>query len=105
MAEHLESAGSPTWFARFGAQVMTDPALRPIMVGASEPRPTAPRAREPRGGTPPTDASTDASTDSSACGEHRSRTTPRTADHGDERGPPRDEHRAGVRRVSAPDSV
>ncbi|SFK17749.1 regulatory protein, tetR family [Amycolatopsis sacchari] len=30
--EHLENLGSPTWFARFGAQVMTDPALRGIMV-------------------------------------------------------------------------
>jgi AcrR family transcriptional regulator len=31
-AEHLEKLGSPTWYARFGAQVMTDPALREIMV-------------------------------------------------------------------------
>ncbi|WP_197684023.1 TetR/AcrR family transcriptional regulator [Allokutzneria albata] len=30
--EHLASLGSPTWFARFAAQVMTDPALREIMV-------------------------------------------------------------------------
>ncbi|MCX2729812.1 TetR family transcriptional regulator [Saccharopolyspora sp. NFXS83] len=30
--EHLAELGNPTWFARFGAQVMTDPALRPIMV-------------------------------------------------------------------------
>ncbi|WP_243793755.1 TetR/AcrR family transcriptional regulator [Saccharopolyspora gloriosae] len=30
--EHLAELGSPTWFARFGAQVMTDPALRPIMI-------------------------------------------------------------------------
>jgi AcrR family transcriptional regulator len=30
-AEHLAELGSATWFARFGAQVMTDPALRPIM--------------------------------------------------------------------------
>ncbi len=29
--EHLAALGTPTWFARFGAQVMTDPALRPIM--------------------------------------------------------------------------
>jgi AcrR family transcriptional regulator len=28
---HLESLGSPTWFARFAAQAMTDPALRRIM--------------------------------------------------------------------------
>jgi hypothetical protein len=30
--DHLESLGSPTWFARFGAQVMTDPTLRAIMI-------------------------------------------------------------------------
>ncbi|MGW0808574.1 TetR/AcrR family transcriptional regulator [Nonomuraea sp. NPDC002799] len=29
--EHLAALGSPTWYARFGAQVMTDPALREIM--------------------------------------------------------------------------
>ncbi|GAA2474256.1 TetR/AcrR family transcriptional regulator [Streptomyces thermolineatus] len=28
---HLDSLGSPTWFARFGAQVMTDPAFWGIM--------------------------------------------------------------------------
>jgi AcrR family transcriptional regulator len=31
-AEHLAALGNPTWFARFGAQVMTDPTLRGIMV-------------------------------------------------------------------------
>lgn len=30
--QHLAAVGTPTWFARFGAQVMTDPALRPIMI-------------------------------------------------------------------------
>ncbi len=30
-AEHLAELGSPTWYARFGAQVTTDPALREIM--------------------------------------------------------------------------
>ncbi|MGP3929202.1 TetR/AcrR family transcriptional regulator [Nonomuraea sp. KM88] len=35
IAEHLASLGSPTWFARFGAQVMTDPTLREIMVEES----------------------------------------------------------------------
>lgn len=35
VTDHLEAVGSPTWFARFGAQVMTDPALRPIMVEES----------------------------------------------------------------------
>lgn len=28
---HLDSLGGPTWYARFGAQVMTDPAFRAIM--------------------------------------------------------------------------
>ncbi|MEV0698914.1 TetR family transcriptional regulator [Saccharopolyspora sp. NPDC050389] len=32
VTEHLAALGSPTWFARFGAQVMTDPALREIMI-------------------------------------------------------------------------
>ena len=31
-AEHLAALGNPTWFARFGAQVMTDPTLRGIMI-------------------------------------------------------------------------
>ncbi|HVV17989.1 MAG TPA: TetR family transcriptional regulator [Pseudonocardiaceae bacterium] len=30
--EHLAALGNPTWYARFVAQVMTDPALREIMV-------------------------------------------------------------------------
>ena len=30
--EHFAALEQPTWFARFSAQVMTDPALRPIMV-------------------------------------------------------------------------
>jgi AcrR family transcriptional regulator len=29
--EHLAGLGNPTWFARFGAQVMTDPELRAVM--------------------------------------------------------------------------
>ncbi|MFR9727698.1 TetR/AcrR family transcriptional regulator [Saccharopolyspora sp. MS10] len=41
--EHLAQLGRPTWFARFGAQVMTDPALRPIMVEESL---TAPSLRQ-----------------------------------------------------------
>jgi AcrR family transcriptional regulator len=35
VALHLDAVGSPTWFARFGAQVMTDPAFRPIMIDES----------------------------------------------------------------------
>ncbi|MCF3961098.1 TetR/AcrR family transcriptional regulator [Streptomyces fuscigenes] len=30
--EHLAELGSPTWYARFGAQLMTDPVLRELMV-------------------------------------------------------------------------
>src|SRR3954469_17749253 len=30
--EHLAELGSPTWYARFCAQVMTDPVLQKIMV-------------------------------------------------------------------------
>lgn len=33
--QHLADLGSPTWFGRFGAQVMTDPLLRAIMVDES----------------------------------------------------------------------
>lgn len=33
--ENLAAAGAPTWFARFGAQIMADPALREIMVEES----------------------------------------------------------------------
>ncbi|MFG2133668.1 TetR/AcrR family transcriptional regulator [Streptomyces sp. NPDC048751] len=35
VTEHLAALGSPTWYARFCAQVMTDPALYPIMVEES----------------------------------------------------------------------
>jgi AcrR family transcriptional regulator len=30
--EHLAELGTPSWYARFGAQAMTDPGLREIMV-------------------------------------------------------------------------
>ncbi|MBK1789055.1 TetR family transcriptional regulator [Prauserella cavernicola] len=33
--EHLADLGPPTWFARFGAQVMTDPTLRETMAAES----------------------------------------------------------------------
>jgi AcrR family transcriptional regulator len=33
--DHLAALGTPTWYARFGAQVMTDPALRAILVDES----------------------------------------------------------------------
>ncbi|MFF9001217.1 TetR/AcrR family transcriptional regulator [Streptomyces achromogenes] len=35
VTEHLAGLGSPTWYARFCAQVMTDPALHEIMVEES----------------------------------------------------------------------
>ena len=31
--DHLASLGVPTWYARFAAQLMTDPALREVIVG------------------------------------------------------------------------
>ncbi|MFJ9821307.1 TetR/AcrR family transcriptional regulator [Streptomyces sp. NPDC101151] len=40
---HLTGLGSPTWYARFCAQVMTDPALHEIMVEESL---TSPALRE-----------------------------------------------------------
>jgi AcrR family transcriptional regulator len=33
--EHLASLGTPTWYARFAAQVMTDPTLREIIIEES----------------------------------------------------------------------
>jgi AcrR family transcriptional regulator len=35
MSEHLARLGAPTWYARFSAQVMTDPTLREIMIEES----------------------------------------------------------------------
>ncbi|MEU5538326.1 TetR family transcriptional regulator [Streptomyces sp. NPDC020362] len=43
VTEHLAGLGSPTWYARFCAQVMTDPALHEIMVEESL---TAPALRD-----------------------------------------------------------
>jgi AcrR family transcriptional regulator len=37
---HLEAQGTPTWYARFRAQVMTDPALYQITVEESLPSPS-----------------------------------------------------------------
>jgi AcrR family transcriptional regulator len=37
---HLAALGSPTWYARFGAQVMTDPGFRGIMTEESLSSPT-----------------------------------------------------------------
>ncbi|MET7453021.1 TetR family transcriptional regulator [Streptomyces sp. NPDC005574] len=46
LPEHLGALGSPTWYARFCAQVMTDPALRQIMVEESLAAPTLRQAIE-----------------------------------------------------------
>lgn len=35
VTEHLAGLGSPTWYARFGAQVLTDPVLHGIVVEES----------------------------------------------------------------------
>jgi AcrR family transcriptional regulator len=40
VAEHLAAVDSPTWFARFGAQMMTDPAFRSFMVEESQSSPS-----------------------------------------------------------------
>jgi AcrR family transcriptional regulator len=36
---YLQELGSPTWYARFSAQITTDPALREIMTEESRPSP------------------------------------------------------------------
>ncbi|TLS48047.1 TetR/AcrR family transcriptional regulator [Streptomyces montanus] len=46
LTEHLADLGSPSWYARFSAQVMTDPALRQIMVEESLTSPTLRRILE-----------------------------------------------------------
>jgi AcrR family transcriptional regulator len=38
--EHLAALGQPTWFARFAAQLMTDPAFREMMIEESLTSPT-----------------------------------------------------------------
>ncbi|MEV0231005.1 TetR family transcriptional regulator [Nonomuraea sp. NPDC050786] len=40
VTEHLDALGSPTWYARFAAQVATDPALRDIMIDEALTSPT-----------------------------------------------------------------
>ncbi|GLY86818.1 TetR/AcrR family transcriptional regulator [Actinoallomurus iriomotensis] len=45
-AEHLATLESPSWFARFAAQVMTDPELRDIMTAESLASPSLNRAVE-----------------------------------------------------------
>ncbi|MET7278893.1 TetR family transcriptional regulator [Kribbella sp. NPDC005582] len=46
VAEHLAMVGSPSWFARFSAQVVTDPALRSISDEERLASPTLPRVIE-----------------------------------------------------------
>ncbi|KAA5828306.1 TetR family transcriptional regulator [Saccharopolyspora hirsuta] len=43
---YLAELGAPTWFGRFGAQVMTDPAYREIMVAESLSSPSLLRATD-----------------------------------------------------------
>ncbi|MEU6131024.1 helix-turn-helix domain-containing protein [Saccharopolyspora sp. NPDC047091] len=45
-AQHLADLGGPTWYGRFGAQVMTDPAYREIAERASWNSPSLRRAGE-----------------------------------------------------------
>lgn len=40
VAQHLAAVGSPTWFARFGAQITTDPGFRQIMQEESQSSPS-----------------------------------------------------------------
>ncbi|MGN9843888.1 TetR/AcrR family transcriptional regulator [Nonomuraea sp. H19] len=40
LTDHLDAMGNPTWYARFTAQVMTDPALRGIVVEETLTSPT-----------------------------------------------------------------
>jgi AcrR family transcriptional regulator len=39
-AEHLDSLGTPTWFARFAVQVLADPELRPVLMKETFASPT-----------------------------------------------------------------
>lgn len=43
LTEHLATLGQPSWYARFGAQVMTDPTLRAIMTDDALTRPSIQR--------------------------------------------------------------
>ena len=45
-ADHLAHLGAPTWYARFAAQVMTDPALRQIVIDEALTTPTTQAASE-----------------------------------------------------------
>jgi AcrR family transcriptional regulator len=44
--DHLAGLGTPSWWARFGAQIMTDPGMREIMVDESRHSPSMARIRE-----------------------------------------------------------
>ena len=41
--EHLDALGPPTWFARFGAQVLADPQLRPLLMAETSRTPAIAR--------------------------------------------------------------
>ena len=53
VVEHLESLGLPTWYARFGAQVMAEPAFRQIIQDETRSDPTLDRIREGLNGCAP----------------------------------------------------
>ncbi|WP_163509939.1 TetR/AcrR family transcriptional regulator [Fodinicola acaciae] len=40
MTEHLAALGNPTWYARFSAQVMTDPVMRRVVIEESRSSPS-----------------------------------------------------------------
>lgn len=44
--EHLAALGTPSWWARFGAQIMTDPGMREIMTEESRNSSTMVRIRQ-----------------------------------------------------------
>lgn len=48
ITEHLEALGSPSWYARFGAQIRADPALHAIVI--EESLAVAPAVRQFHGG-------------------------------------------------------
>jgi AcrR family transcriptional regulator len=44
VTDHLDTLGSPSWYARFAAQVMTDPVLREIVIDDALTAPSLQRA-------------------------------------------------------------
>ncbi len=48
VAEHMATLDSPTWFARFASQVMTEPSLRAIVIEETQASPSLMRIRDGR---------------------------------------------------------